>query len=133
MHQSSIAWLAFLLASLRIPATAQTIWHVDDDASHDPGPGDPTVSDPLEDGSIGHPFDSLREAVDVASTGDEIVVEDGMYVGTGNRRVFLKAGLYVRSAHGPKNCILELEGHGPGFYFTLQADAVLEGFTIQNG
>ncbi|UCG15618.1 MAG: hypothetical protein JSV19_10020 [Phycisphaerales bacterium] len=34
---------------------AQTTCHVDDDAPSDPGPGDPTVSDPLEDGSAQPP------------------------------------------------------------------------------
>ena len=32
-------------------AHAQTTWHVDDDAPADPGPGDPTISDPADDGS----------------------------------------------------------------------------------
>jgi len=46
--------LAVLLASILLvtaTANAQTTWYVDDDAPNDPGPGDPTVSDPLEDGS----------------------------------------------------------------------------------
>lgn len=39
------------------------IFHVADDAVNDPAPANPLVSDPLEDGSSDHPFDSLQEAV----------------------------------------------------------------------
>ena len=43
-----------------------TVWYVDDDGVNDPGPGDPTISDPDEDGSIDHPFDSIQEGIDAA-------------------------------------------------------------------
>ena len=48
------------------PALAQTSIYVDDDAPSDPGPGNPFISDPLEDGSPGHPFDTVQEAIDAA-------------------------------------------------------------------
>lgn len=37
--------------------------YVDDNAPSDPGPHDPWISDPDEDGSIKHPFDSVTEAI----------------------------------------------------------------------
>ena len=55
---------------------AQTTWYVDNDAPNDPGPGDPTVSDPNEDGSAAHPFDAIQEAVSVAGHGDAVLVLD---------------------------------------------------------
>ena len=55
------------------------VLYVDDDAATDPGPGDPNVSDPQEDGTPVHPFDSVQEAIDVAATGVKIVVRSGTY------------------------------------------------------
>lgn len=128
----------FLVAILLLGAPAvwaQTTWCVDDDAAHDPGPGDPTIGDSLENGSWEHPFDAIREAVDEAALGDEIVVLDGVYKGPGNKRIFVREGISIRSQHGPQSCIIDLEGIGYGFYFIRHEthDARLEGFTIQNG
>jgi hypothetical protein len=53
--------------------------YVDDDALNDPGPGDPQVSDPLEDGTEDRPFDTIKEAVDLAIDGYTILVRQGSY------------------------------------------------------
>jgi hypothetical protein len=53
--------------------------YVDDDAAGDPGPGDPTVSDPNEDGSPEHPLDSIQEAIQTAGEGVAIFVWPGTY------------------------------------------------------
>jgi probable HAF family extracellular repeat protein len=55
------------------------ILYVDDDAPNDPGPGDPSISDPLEDGSKAHPFDAIQEAIDAALCRDTVIVLDGTY------------------------------------------------------
>jgi hypothetical protein len=60
-------------------APAIRILYVDDDAIGDPGPNDPTVSDPGEDGSLEHPFDTIQEAIDAAETGDSVLVLPGLY------------------------------------------------------
>ena len=52
---------------------------VDDNAPMDPRPGDLTVSDALEDGSVQHPFDSIQEAIDLAEDGSVIQVLPGTY------------------------------------------------------
>ena len=59
-------------------STLATI-HVDDDAPADPGPGNPAVSDPQENGTTGHPFDRVQEAIDVAADGVTIYVHPGTY------------------------------------------------------
>jgi cysteine-rich repeat protein len=54
-------------------------YHVDDDAPLDPGPGDPNISDPDEDGSASHPFDRVQEALDVATEQDLVLIASGDY------------------------------------------------------
>jgi hypothetical protein len=62
-------------------AAAAQVLHVDDDASGDPAPNDLWASDPLEDGSVGHPFDSLQEAINaVGDLPAVIVVHEGTYI-----------------------------------------------------
>jgi len=59
--------------------------YVDAYALGDPGPGDPAVSDPDEDGSAQRPFDAIQEAIDAASSGDTVIIMRGDYTGEGNR------------------------------------------------
>ena len=53
--------------------------YVDDDAPGDMAPNDPSISDPLEDGTEAHPFDTIREAIDVAKEGHKVLVLAGLY------------------------------------------------------
>ena len=53
--------------------------YVDDDGIYDPLPYDVNVSDPLENGTPEHPFDGIQKAVDVASSGAQVVVRAGAY------------------------------------------------------
>jgi len=114
--------------------------HVDDDASNDPCPGDPTCSDPDEDGSPEHPFDTIQEAIDAAWDCDIVIVLDGTYTGGGNRDLnFGGKAITVRSENGPTNCIINAEGTdlNPHRGFIFQSgegpDSIVEGFTIKNG
>ena len=84
----------------------------------DPAPGDPDVSDPLEDGSVEHPFDAIQEAVDAAPDGSTIVVLDGTYVGFGNRDIdFAGRALTLQSLNGAPNCIIANTTKGKGVSF----------------
>jgi hypothetical protein len=58
------------------------VLYVNDKAQSDPGPGDPNLSDPMENGTLTHPFDSIQEAVDVAKKGAKVVVLSGTYLET---------------------------------------------------
>jgi hypothetical protein len=107
------------------------IW-VDDDAPSDPGPGDPTVSDPLEDGSQQHPFDAVQEAVDHAIDGNTVTVRDGTYSGPGNDQVSLGSlALRLRSENGPESCVLVAAAGATG----IQAGSGCEvdGLSVQGG
>ncbi len=119
------------------PLYAQTTWYVDDDAPGDPGPGDTSISDPLEDGTADHPFDAIQEGTYAAAPGDTVLVADGTYTGIGNREIrYQGKAITVRSENGPENCTvdcgaIETETRG-GFYFYSGEGpgAVLEGMTI---
>ena len=118
--------------------------YVDDDASNDPGPGDPCVPDPLEDGSAEHPFDAIQEAIDIASDGDTVVVLTGTFTGTGNRDIdYNGLAITVRSTdpNDPNvvaatviDCNGSLADPHCGFYFHGGEDAnsVVSGFKIIN-
>jgi len=100
----ALAICAFILSSF---AAAQTTWYVDDDAPGDPGPGDTSISDPLEDGTLAHPFDAVQEAIDASASVDTIVIRDGEYAGVGNYNID-PAGraLTIRGENGRNSCTL---------------------------
>ena len=133
------ALLAILIAGCVAVATpaalAQTTWYVDDNAPADPGPGDPTISDPAEDGSAEHPFDAIQEGIDAAVDGDTVLVQDGTYAGAGNKDLdYGGKAITVRSANGPETCVIDCENDGRGVYFDggETAASILEGVTIRN-
>jgi len=133
-----IRTLVAAIAGVLLPlgVQGQTIWYVDDDAPNDPGPGDPTVSDPLEDGSPDHPFDAIQEGINAAVDGDTVLAADGTYAGDGNKNLdFGGKAITVRSENGPNDCVIDCEGDGRGFYFHSgeAAASVVDGFTITNG
>ena len=114
-----------------------TNWYVDDNAPGDPGPGNPLVSDPLEDGSPGRPFDAIQEAIDASGAGDVILVVDGTYTGVGNRSLnYFGRSIEVRSISGnPASCIIDCQSAGLAFQFLSgePAAARLTGLKVVGG
>jgi len=136
--------LSGLLGEHVIKSTEPVIY-VDDDSPNDPGPGDPVISDPCEDGSLLHPYDSIQQAIDVVEDGNTIIVQQGTYTGLGNRDIDFKGlAITVRSAD-PNNpnvvaaTVIDCQGSESephrGFYFhnSENSDSVLNGLTITNG
>jgi hypothetical protein len=118
-----------------IPDECETVltWRVDDDAAADPGPGNPLVSDPLEDGSALHPFDAIAEAVTVAGSIDMVLLADGLYRGVGNREVDVGTkSLVIRSTGGAAACVIDPEFQGRAF-LGQAGSGRFEGLTIRNG
>jgi len=119
-------------------------WYVDNDGPGDPEPNNPLVSDPLEDGSMEHPFDAIQEATNASGNGDEVVIAPGTYTGTGNRDItYGGRAITVRSVEPTNPEVVaatvidcegsESEGHR-GFYFgSGDTNSILQGLTIQNG
>jgi PKD repeat protein len=88
---------------------------------------------------------NIQDAVDVAASGDEVIVTNGVYAvgaqsGNGYSRVVVPNAITVRSVTGPSHTLIAGAptpggGHGPGAVrcVYLAAGAVLSGFTLTNG
>ena len=103
-HRVLVALLIGVLAAAG-DASAQTTWYVDDDAPSDPGAGDPTISDPNEDGSAAHPFDAIQEGINAAVNGDTVLVLDGEYTGVGNRALGFDGRLITVRSASPRSIV----------------------------
>jgi len=136
--KAAIVFVILLLClGFAIPSRAQTTWYVDDDAANDPGPGDPLVSDPFEDGSSEHPFDSIQEGINTALDGDTVIVSDGYFV---ENIDYLGKAISLNSENGPD--FTTIDGSSPphpyyGSVVIFQndegTDSILSGFTLTNG
>lgn len=136
-HGRLLALSGFCLLAIG-SASAQTIWFVDDNAPGDPGPGNPLISDPLEDGTAAHPFDAIQEGITASASGDTVQVLDGTYTGTGNRDIdFCGRLITVRSTTGPGSCVVDLQGTTGHMGFIFQSgetsQAVLDGLSVSGG
>ena len=125
----------YYLALTVTPCSGSWTIYVDDDAPNDSGPGDPSSSDPDEDGTPDHPFDAIQEGIDASVNADTVLVRNGTYTGAGNRDIdYNGRAITVRSENGPESCIVDCESAALGFVFFHGevSLAVLRGFTITN-
>src|SRR5262245_46917361 len=104
--------------------------HVDDDAASDPGPHDPDVSDPLEDGTASHPFDRIQEALDASVDGDAIEIAAGGCQGSPSfpegSRVLQGDSGGSTTIHSTGPCVVEIAS------FVLQTIAIRD-LTLKDG
>ena len=114
----------------------QGIIYVDASAPADPSPADASLSDPDEDGTADHPFDSVFEAMAVASDGDVILVAPGSYSAAGssnNRLEFAGRNIQLRSHFEEDLSLIEETVLDATIVFdgTEDSDCELAGFKIQ--
>jgi hypothetical protein len=111
--------------------------YVDEDAPGDAGPANPSISDPLENGTREHPFDRVQEAIEVAGKGATIFVRAGTY----HETVDLLGKQVELTGFDPNDPstaawpVLQGDGKGPVVSFTHAEDptCVLSGFVITGG
>lgn len=81
-------------------------------------------------------YPTIQEGIDTAQDGDTVLVADGTYTKSGNRKIdFYGKAITVMSENGPEWTIIDCELGGVGFYFNSGEDSLsrLDGFTIRNG
>lgn len=113
--------------------------YVDDDAPGDPGPGDSSVSDPAEDGTVDHPYDMIQEAINVAfsKSSDTVIVYQGTY--SENINFYGKNIVLTSTAPNDtsvvENTVIDGGGIGPVVTFAGIEDTTCQitGFTITGG
>jgi hypothetical protein len=112
--------------------------HVDDDAPADPAADNAAISDPQENGTPEHPFDSIQEAIDVATNGAVVLVSAGTYrecIDLQGKRIEL-TGFNPDDSRKAAWPVIDGSGSGgPVVSFTHGEDpnCVLQGFVITGG
>ncbi len=138
MHICRYGVIALTLCLATAIGTAQTTRYVDDDAADDPGPNDSSISDPLEDGTLAHPYDAIQEAIGASVNGDEIIVQPGTYIENIN---LLGKAITLRSSDPDDSATVAatiIEGTGCCNTVITCAtnegsDTIVNGFTITGG
>lgn len=103
------------------------------------------ASDPLEDGTPAHPYDTVQEAVDSSQDEYVIVLQPGTYTGTGNRDITFDGKAITVQSTDPtdSNVVIdtvidcqgtELDPHR-GFNISSSEGpkSIIDGITITNG
>jgi hypothetical protein len=79
---------------------------------------------------------TIQAGIDLAAPGDEVLVGPGVYTGAGNRNLDLHGKIIaVRGEAGAAATIIDCAQAGRGFMLIglFGSEAVIEGFTIENG
>jgi hypothetical protein len=131
--------LVIVSSSLSQEVGEKNYIYVDDNAPADPGPQDPAVSDPEEDGTLEHPFDMIQEGIDKAQIGETVVVLDGVYWETinFNGKIISVTGFDPNSKQDKPLPYPIIDGNNQGSVVTFDhgedPNAVLSGFEIRGG
>ena len=128
--------ILMVLGGMMSLATAQVNLYVDAELGDDSWSGlSPVAGDP------NGPKKTIQAAIDDTDSGDTVIVADGIYTGVGNidldfgHQIVGTRIITVRSANGPKYCIIDCDNAGRGFqFYSGETEAArVEGFTIRRG
>ncbi len=80
-------------------------------------------------------YPTIRDAVNAAGDGYEVVLADGTYKLQGLGYIRIDRKITVRSENGPENCIIDCNGSAQEHRgaFRVSSDATIAGITIING
>lgn len=127
---------ATVLSAFMAAHAGAATWHVDDDAPGDPGPQNPLISNLAENGSLATPYDRIQEAINVAASGDTILVAPGIYHEFGTVNLLSKNLTIAGSPATPADTIIDMVNWGEHVMQITggqNATTVIEGFTLKNG
>lgn len=126
-------WNSALLALVAAAGQAcGDTWYVDDNALLDPVHGDCGNVYPLENGrGWSSAFDSLEEAVAAASTGDTILVANGLYDGTCTMNFVIDKDLTIRATN-PCGAVFDGGGSRRAFRVDPGVSVSIEGLRFVN-
>jgi len=86
------------------------------------------------DGTGGYP--TIQAAINVAASGDSILLADGIFTGPGNRDIhspFGKLTIIYSVSNDPEACVIDCQFQGSGFSFVTPASgSLLRGITVKN-
>lgn len=82
-------------------------------------------------------YGSIQAAVDAASSGDTIKLDNGLYTGEGNYKITLTKDITILSGSGnPEECIIDVNGasneYKPGFLVS-GGNVTIKDITIKRG
>ena len=138
-HYQAVAENSYGLVkgNIREFITLEDVIHVDDDAHSDPAPYNLLISDPQEDGTTDHPYDSIQEAIEHAQDLDKIVVHEGRYYETLN---LMGKRLEIRGANSSNPDISAypvIDAHNEGTVVTFNHGedpaCILSGLVLTGG
>ncbi len=111
--------------------TPKNAIYVDDDAPNDPGVNNPKISDPDEDGSLKHPFDSIQKAIEAAENGHTVLIYPGIY---SEGITFSGKALTVQgiATHSGIPVLENPDGYAVAFENGEGPDSILTNFVIRN-
>ncbi len=83
----------------------------------------------------GGDFPTIRAAMNAASDGDTILLENGIFSGRGNRNIsFLGKAVMIRSRSGPDSCRIDCGGYQGFLFDSLEGPgSILEGIGVTGG